>query len=252
MAVKFDPNGVLVRSKQEQLVHKWLLNGKEVSVLRQQDALTFLVVDRLSKAQNRVPIPLGESEQEKERRLEDAPAYFRNCYVTLDDKNVPTLTLFNDVGDWPFPVQPSNLSKADLRLVWREEQLTWLLFDRTINAASWVDVDTDASPSLKEYLSKSGQLPDEHLPAYLMHFKPLVKCSDDGRILSAALINSSTSRFDCDLFLDENNWAVTLISAGSSSHYYDANSKLQSLNTDLKVGHAVVAYEGTEIGRAHV
>lgn len=228
-------------------VATWLVGEKEISVHKEQDCLTFSVKNG------------GQIERESQPISTEIYTVQRAEMLIRIFREVIQATLANGVSQYCFlPVlctdawilqeeqyvstrfQAGLFGRIVLDYPKRGEVASkvvgarWGIFDPSNRVVSQFAVDEGSAAA--GFLSNAfGRRGDEY-DFYARQVKPIITCGADGRVTSIALKHFST--FDKNVMLDEDHWAVTLV---SSSAYATVGC---SGYRGMDHGHGMIAYEG--------
>lgn len=226
----FDQN-----SPQESFIQKWTHNDREINLVRRQNDLWFVV--RESKT-NRF---LREDKIDtRGNSIETTIDLLMKCEVVTGQDNIAVPKRLNGCPEWPSPLQAKNFPNADVKLMRRDDELIWRIFDRNTKCAR--SITAHYTSDLQTYLH---HIPTGAEEAYLKDFEVTLgfEGTNTEKIQSVFVSKlTAPSRLDPNVKLDRDNWAVTLINAGPCMPNYCY------IPLDPGFGHAMIVYEGIEKG----
>ena len=201
-------------------------NLKQKILSKQQERLEIRVTDPLKSNIEKDSIDLGE------RSVSAVIPYFLKCDPLINSSGFPDFSPSSICEDeiWQDPISLSE--DETIQLFWKHDKYIWRFFDKTKKTASWIEVNKDSLVTIRALESVSS----EYKKIYLLKCRMIVNKSKNGKLESVSI--KFVSKWNPKILLDEIQWAVTLVSIGSSSgRPYRAAG-----------GHAMIFYEGVENG----
>ena len=228
---------------------------KEIRFIRKGDGLKCLALD------NACGSVLSSSVNCGDLSVENQISNFAKMLLTFENGS-PHFSELIRCEEWPINVHNhGQWSHRIVNLLWKGDDWIWHVVDLTEKTSSWILAGQDTKDTM--------QLISTSTPAIREEF--IAKCCDiemefqcgSGRLLKASIkpriikavdtqqisnrITHASSQFDPSKIIDENNWAITLISTGQSSGSWIPLADLE-IGDPLKFGHAEIIYEGLERG----
>ncbi len=233
----------------ESRISTWFSENKEIRLFRYGNRIKYIGLDPISGRTWEGPLPCGG------RPIDTVLSSLPEFEMSLNE-DVPSFSRPREAEEWP---DPAYIGNKQVKLFWKKENdhLIWHVFDRSINTSSWVFAGHDAVQAL-HYLSS---IPASERASHLRDFSLYMDFDPStGRLLSAAISRTQASiplttppllpvtacsKLDSSKIIDQDNWAITLISHGASSTLFGIPIK-------PNFGHAMIIYEGIENGRYFV
>lgn len=217
----------LVRREDGRTDRLWRSNGVEVQLIKREDGkLERLVIDNNSRQIGIDLVGTGG------RPIENAIEILSQCTATVDSGLV-VFSRCTPCEYWPEPI--SLTGNKELRLVRKGDDLIWRLFDKTTKKVSWVYACSMPIRAIKIWCE--GLYPSE--TPFFRDFRVETFFDNLGGLCSVYISKiQAQSRLDPKKIIDRDNWAITLISAGTCG-----------IDPVSWGGHAMIAYEGIEGGK---
>ena len=164
--------------------------------------------------------------------------YLLKCDPVLDssgfpDFSSPSLVCDEKQEEWQDPIPLSE--NETIQLLWKENKeegkFIWRLVNKIKKTSTWIDVNKDSLLTIRALERVSS----EYKKIYLLKCRIVVNRSHNRKLESVSI--KFVSKWNSEILLDEEQWAITLLSTGSGSDCYGPVG-----------GHAVLSYEGVENG----
>lgn len=153
------------------------------------------------------------------------PILCREVWVLQDDRYVPTHFQAALFGRVVFDTPDGTIVGA-----------RWGVCNPSNREVVQIDLDDIPNP-VQTFIKKAFGAREADYNVYAREVKPVMTRGDDGRVQSIALRHFSL--FDGSVLLDENNWAITLVTTNNPGV---GSYSVRGSNH----GHAMIAYEGVE------